>query len=268
MLPLSRLIIRMALPKTLPLIYRVSVSTGVAAAIHHQSLYSLGLVLFRTLRHGVQFLNISFIHDLLPKKFSIDLKILRRVLISALIAKIFKYFALATFWIPFRGAIFEIILNEIAGNRSTVKSVLGVLNQITIPWLQELNDILVWTINHVQTISEWQFSVMWVPVIISFTTLASYFYWYPEADFTKDMGTIFGTIWKSTNIVTFGLPSKVLELITWSTTGIFSFLGSAFTKFKSFFRTIGGTTVGGNPTNLDTNIPTAPELPDATTTGS
>lgn len=101
MMPLSRLIIRMALPTTLPLIYRVSVSTGVAAAIHHQTLYSLAIVLFRTMKHGVQFLNISFIHDLLPKKFSIDLKVLRRVLISALIAKLFKYMALATFWIPF-----------------------------------------------------------------------------------------------------------------------------------------------------------------------
>ena len=87
----------MALPKTLPLVYRASVSTGVAAAIHHQTLYSLALVLFRSIRYGVTFLNISFIHDLLPKKFSIDLKTLRRVVISAVIAKMFKYLALATF---------------------------------------------------------------------------------------------------------------------------------------------------------------------------
>ena len=97
MLPLSRLIIRHALPHTLPLATRVTVSTGLAAAIHHQTLYSLALTMIRSLRFGVTYLNISFIHDLLPKNLKIDLKALRKVLISAVIGKFFKYLGLATF---------------------------------------------------------------------------------------------------------------------------------------------------------------------------
>lgn len=268
MLPLSRLIIRFALPKTLTLIYRVTVSTGVAAAIHHQTLYSLSLVLFRSLRYGVQFLNISFIHDLLPKNFKIDLKVLRKVIISAVIAKLFKYTALATFWIPFRGAIFEILLNELAGNSSSVKSILGVLNHITIPWLQELNDILVWTINHVQPISEWNISIAWIPVIISLTSLASYFYWYPDTDFSRDMLLIFGSVWRLFNIVTFGVPSKVLGVFNWTFTRTISLFTFTFDKLKSLCRWLGGTSNGmGVPGNiaLDEEIP---ELPDTTTTGT
>lgn len=272
MLPVSRLIIRLALPHTLPLITKLTFTSGVAAAIHHQSLYSLCLVLFRSIKHGVQFLNISFIHDLLPKNFKIDLISLRRVIISAIIAKLFRYLALTTFWIPFRGAILEILLNQIAGDTSTVKSILGVLNQITLPWLNELNNILVWVVNHVQPISEWQISIGWIPVIISLTTLASYFYWYPDTDFSRDMSAIFGSVWTILNVVTFGLPNKVVGLFTWSIGGIYNaILSPVLNVIQSIFRWFGGTNAGNlvNPEGgggaPDVEVP---ELPDTTATGT
>lgn len=272
MLPLSRLIIRLALPHTLPLITRLTFTSGVAAAIHHQTLYSLCLVLFRTIKHGVQFLNISFVHDLLPKNFKIDLISLRRVIISAIIAKLFRYLALATFWIPFRGAILEILLNQLAGDTSTVKSILGVLNQITLPWLQELNNILVWTLNHVQPIAEWHISIAWIPAIIGLTTLASYFYWYPETDFTRDMSTILGSVWTIFNVVTFGLPNKVVGLFVWSFGGVYNFIVTpVFNIFHSIYQWFRGTNVG-LPVNLDGGLAAPnieiPELPDPTTAGT
>ena len=150
MLPLSRLIIRHALPRTMSLLTRTTITTGLAAAIHHQSLYTLGSTLIRSVYYGIRVLNLSFISKILPAGITLDLKIMRRVLISAVIAKIFKYIVLATFWIPFRGTILEIILNEIGGNTNLVKSILRALNNVTIPWLQEVSHLIQWVTNHVQ----------------------------------------------------------------------------------------------------------------------
>lgn len=121
------------------------------------------------------------IHDLLPKNVKIDLRSLRRVLISALIAKIFRYLLLGTFWIPFRGTIIEILLNEAVGNYSTVKTVIRALNHVTLPWLQEMNSILQYFVAHVQPLGEWHIGIGWIPVIITVSSFATYFYFFPEA---------------------------------------------------------------------------------------
>lgn len=215
MLPLSRLIIRMALPHAAPVLYKATVSAGLAAAIHHQTLYSLSLTLFRTLRHGLKFLNVSIIHTLLPKDIKIDLISLRRVLISAVIAKLFRYLLLGTFWIPFRGTIIEILLNEAVGNYSTVKTVIRALNHVTLPWLQEMNSILQWFVAHVQPLGEWHIGIGWIPVIITVSSFATYFYFFPEAGFWTDMATVagaFGTIFNKINnflnVCTFGISGR------------------------------------------------------------
>lgn len=96
-----------------------------------------------------------------------------------------------------------------------------------------------WSIKHVQPISEWQVSIAWIPAIIGLTSIISYFYWYPDTSFARDMGTIFGTVWNLVNIVTFGIPSKVVGLFTWTLGGGVSLLRSGFDRFRGFCRWIG-----------------------------
>ena len=142
---------------------------------------------------------------------------MRRVLISAVIAKIFKYIVLATFWIPFRGTILEIILNEIGGNTNLVKSIVKALNNVTLPWLQEVSSLLNWITVHVQPISGWQVSIAWLPVIIGISSAATYFYNFPDSSFTVDMwnivqrlGSIHTGIRSLFDTISLGLYSKVL----------------------------------------------------------
>lgn len=278
MLPVSRLIIRMALPNTMPLLYRATVSTGLAAAIHHQTLSTLALTLFRTLKN-ITYLNISFIHNLLPKGFKIDLIHLRRVLISAVIAKLARYCLLGTFWIPFRGTIIEIILNELAGNTSSVKSVLKVLNQITLPWLQEVNNLLQWIITNSQPISDWNINVAWIPAIIGITTVLSYFWWFPDSPFSLEVFNFWNGLRNFFNTITFGLFNKFLNLISYPIGGglfIIKKAGSlvrdlglfGWNSFRSFCRWIGGNGNGNAPQLANPVIPNIvgpnPPTPPAT----
>lgn len=50
-----------------------------------------------------------------------------------------------------------------------------------------MNYILHWVIDHVQPVTSWNISILWVPLIVSLTSLASYFYWYPDTAFTNDV---------------------------------------------------------------------------------
>lgn len=69
--------------------------------------------------------------------------------------------------------------------------------------------------------------------------------------------------------MTFGIPSKVVGLFTWSLGGCFDLLKLSFNKFKGLCRWIGGTNVGIVPdVPADTELPATPELFDATTTGT
>lgn len=239
MLPLSRIIIRYALPRTMPLLYRSTVSAGLAGAIHHQTLYNLALTLFRTLKHGLPFLNISFIHDLLPKGLKIDLKTLRRVLVSAVIGKIFKYILATTFWIPFRGTIIELLLNEAAGNYATVKTIVRALNHVTLPWLQEMNSILQWVVTHVQPVSDWHISIAWIPVIIGLTSLATYFYWFPYSDFSTDLWSLYNAIGSGLlrfkdilSICTFGASDGLYNLLSYPVVGAWYIIKKTGSVFK------------------------------------
>nr|YP_010254661.1 hypothetical protein MFQ47_mgp19 [Peniophora lycii]QUA00858.1 hypothetical protein [Peniophora lycii] len=149
------------------------------------------------------------------------------------------------------------------------------MNQITLPWLKELNDILVWTITHIQPISEWQISIAWIPAIIGLTTLASYFYWYPDTDFVRDISSIFGSMWHIINMITFGGAGKVAGLFAYGLSGSFNLFKSCLQKVGSLFRGGGGTDVGVGTSPISSvasSVASAAssttELPDPTTTGT
>lgn len=192
MLLLSRLLITKVLPKTVPMLSRYIVAQGLAASIHHQSTWLLAKTLFYSITIGIKFLSTSFLKDILPADVKLDLTTVKRVLISALWARLSRYFILGWVLVPLRTIVGELLINGVMGNTDFARFLVNKLNLITIPWLDSVNNITSYLYNNIQPYS--QISSYWIPVMAGIFALGSYIYMNQDSPFVTDLRLVWNVI--------------------------------------------------------------------------
>lgn len=169
-----------------------------------------GKTLFYSVTIGIKFLSTSFIKDILPADIKLDMLTIRKVLISALWARLSRYLLLGWVLIPFRTILGEILINGVMGNTDFARFLVNKLNLITVPWLDSVNSITKYFYEHIQPYS--QISSYWIPIIAGLVTLGSYIYFNQDAPFVNDLRLVWNVIkrnwdrlqgtWFYTNLVT------------------------------------------------------------------
>lgn len=144
--------------------------------------------LFYSITIGARFISTSFFKDILPSDIKLDLSTIRKVLISALWARMSRYFILGWVLIPLRTILGEIIINGVMGDTDIARFLLNKLNIVTIPWLEPVNNLTDYLYSHIQPYSN--IPVYWVPIFASLVTLASYIYFNQESPFVNDLRAV------------------------------------------------------------------------------
>lgn len=129
---------------------------------------------------------------MLPSDLKIDMLTIRKVIISALWARLSRYLLLGWVLIPLRTIIGEILINGVMGNTDFARFLVNKLNLVTVPWLDSVNNIISYLYEHIQPYS--QISSYWIPVMAGIFALGSYIYMNQDSPFVTDLRLVWNVI--------------------------------------------------------------------------